>query len=125
MKKVNNSPIVIYVGDNMVMSQEQEIDLIKTLINQIKFAIWSKEPFIIVGVLVYRNYKQGGFIPTFINLIHTEFIPKLNIVIPTLEEHEEYELCAEIMKLIPIISKTTFKDIPKPGEDLSSVIHQL
>lgn len=125
MKKVNNVPIVIYVNDTMVMDQSQETDLIRALINQIKFAVYSKEPFIVVGVLIYPNHKLGGYVPTIVHLFHEDFVKRLSAVLPTLEEYEEYEMCGEIMKLLEILPKVKYKDIPKPGEDLSSIIHQL
>ena len=105
MKKNRFKPIQIYVEDPVDVFQTHRMEISKTIIDSIYFAIRNNKSRVDFAHIIIKHS-----IVIMLAIESREFLNLLDENIETLVEYEEYEMCALGMKLKKKINKKLLKN---------------
>jgi hypothetical protein len=107
-------PLIVKGGEFGAANPESRIDIAKHTVKAVEFACEHKIKYIIACIILSPSI--GGMnMATSLAMDDTDYLENLDGCMPVLEEAEEYEYCARVMKLkelVPTI-KFTRKKIKK------------
>jgi hypothetical protein len=100
-------PLIIKGGKFGVPSPESRLDIAKYTVKAVEFACNHKIKYVIACIIL--SPTVGGMnMATSLAMDDSDYLENLNGCLPTLEEAEEYEYCARVMKLKELIPTIKF-----------------
>lgn len=100
-------PLIIRGNDQKVTDPETRLAIAKQTVKAIEFACDHKLKYIIACIIL--SPTVGGLsMATSLAMDDTDYVENLDGCLATLEEAEEYELCAQVMKLKELVPTVKF-----------------
>lgn len=100
-------PLIIKGGKFGTPNPESRIDIAKHTVKAVEFACKHKIKYVIACIIL--SPTVGGMnMATSLAMDDTDYLENLDGCLPTLEEAEEYEYCARVMKLKELIPTIKF-----------------
>lgn len=100
-------PLIIKGGKHGMAGPESRLDIAKQTVKAIEFACKHKIKYIIACIIL--SPPIGGInMVTSLAMDDTDYLENLDGCMPTLEEEEEYEYCARVLKLKELIPTIKF-----------------
>jgi hypothetical protein len=100
-------PLIIKGGKFGTPEPESRIDIAKHTVKAVEFACNHKIKYVIACIIL--SPTVGGMnMATSLAMDDSDYLENLNGCLPTLEEAEEYEYCARVMKLKELIPTIKF-----------------
>lgn len=100
-------PLIIRGGKFGTPNPESRIDIAKHTVKAVEFACEHKIKYVIACIIL--SPTVGGMnMATSLAMDDTDYVENLDGCLPTLEEAEEYEYCARVMKLKELIPTIKF-----------------
>jgi hypothetical protein len=100
-------PLIIKGGKFSTPGPESRLDIAKYTVKAVEFACNHKIKYVIACIIL--SPTVGGLnMATSLAMDDSDYLENLNGCLPTLEEAEEYEYCARVMKLKELIPTIKF-----------------
>jgi hypothetical protein len=100
-------PLIVKGGEFGAANPESRIDIAKHTVKAVEFACEHKIKYIIACIIL--SPTVGGMnMATSLAMDDTDYLENLDGCMPVLEEAEEYEYCARVMKLKELVPTIKF-----------------
>jgi hypothetical protein len=100
-------PLIVKGGEFGAANPESRIDIAKHTVKAVEFACEHKIKYIIACIILSPSI--GGMnMATSLAMDDTDYLENLDGCMPVLEEAEEYEYCARVMKLKELVPTIKF-----------------
>ena len=100
-------PLIIKGGDQDLTDPNTRLMIARQTVKAVEFACENKLKYIIACIIL--SPTVGGLsMATSLAMDDTDYIENLDGCLPTLEEAEEYEYCAKVMKLKELVPTVKF-----------------
>ena len=114
-------PLIIKGGEQQTTDPKTRLDIAQQTVKAIEFACEHKLKYIIACIIL--SPTVGGLnMATSLAMDDSDYLENLDGCLPTLEDAEEYEYCARVMKLKQLVPtvKFTRKKLKKSIVDIIS-----
>ena len=100
-------PLIIKGGKFGTAGPESRLDIAKQTVKAVEFACRYKAKYVIACIILSPTI--GGMnMATSLAMDNTDYLENLDGCLPTLEEAEEYEYCARVIKLKELVPTIKF-----------------
>jgi hypothetical protein len=116
-------PLIIRSEKSGMPGPEHRLDIAKQTVRAVEFACEHKLKYIIACTIMSPSI--GGLsMATSLAMDDTDYIENLDGCLPVLEEAEEYELCAKLVKLKTLVPTIKFTR-KRLKQDIQDIISEL
>ena len=100
-------PLIIKGGEQGISDPSSRLDIAKQTVKAVEFACKHKIKYVIACIILSPTI--GGLsMATSLAMDDTDYLENLNGCLPVLEEAEEYEYCARVIKLKELVPTIKF-----------------